>query len=33
MAIRYTPEELKHLRDSPLVVKPPGLPPAEQWMG
>lgn len=33
MAIRYTPEELKHLRDSPLVVKPPGLPPVEQWMG
>ncbi|PMD35804.1 hypothetical protein L207DRAFT_465264 [Hyaloscypha variabilis F] len=33
MAIRYTPEELKHLRESPLVVKPPGLPPVEQWMG
>ncbi|KAF4630523.1 hypothetical protein G7Y89_g7617 [Cudoniella acicularis] len=33
MAIRYTPEELKFLKDSPLVVKPPGLPPAEQWMG
>ncbi|TVY83795.1 hypothetical protein LSUE1_G001902 [Lachnellula suecica] len=33
MAIRYTPDELKYLRDSPLVVKPPGLPPAEQWMG
>ncbi|KAH6676502.1 hypothetical protein B0J14DRAFT_585670 [Halenospora varia] len=33
MAIRYTPDELIYLRDSPLVVKPPGLPPAEQWMG
>ncbi|TVY16241.1 hypothetical protein LARI1_G005602 [Lachnellula arida] len=33
MAIRYTPDELKYLRDSPLVVKPLGLPPAEQWMG
>lgn len=33
MAITYTPDELKHLRSSPLVVKPPGLPPAEQWMG
>ncbi|KAH8593448.1 hypothetical protein B0O99DRAFT_213424 [Bisporella sp. PMI_857] len=29
----YTPEELKHLASSPLVVKPPGLPPTEQWMG
>ncbi|TAQ86964.1 hypothetical protein B7494_g4721 [Chlorociboria aeruginascens] len=33
MAVRYTPEELIFLKDSPLVVKPPGLPPAEQWMG
>ncbi|RDW80845.1 hypothetical protein BP5796_05543 [Coleophoma crateriformis] len=33
MAMRYTPEELKHLRQSPLVAKPTGLPPAEQWMG
>ena len=33
MAVRYTPDELIHLRESPLVVKPPGLPPAEQWMG
>ncbi|KAL5330139.1 hypothetical protein ACEPPN_003664 [Leptodophora sp. 'Broadleaf-Isolate-01'] len=33
MAIRYTPDELKFLRDSPLVEKPPNLPPAEQWMG
>jgi len=32
MAIRYTPEELKHLRESPSVVKPPGLLPAEQWL-
>jgi hypothetical protein len=33
MAARYTPEELKFLRDSPMVVKPPNLPPPEQWMG
>jgi len=33
MAVRYTPDELKFLRDSPLVDKPPNLPPAEQWMG
>ncbi|EHK99611.1 hypothetical protein GLAREA_05082 [Glarea lozoyensis ATCC 20868] len=33
MSIRYTPDELHFLRDSPLVVKPPGLPPVEQWMG
>ncbi|KAH8808766.1 hypothetical protein F5884DRAFT_676080 [Xylogone sp. PMI_703] len=33
VVIRYTPEELLHLRDSPLVAKPPGLPPVEQWMG
>ncbi|RFU26606.1 hypothetical protein B7463_g9741, partial [Scytalidium lignicola] len=33
VVIKYTPEELLHLRDSPLVGKPPGLPPIEQWMG
>ncbi|KAI0395893.1 hypothetical protein F5Y17DRAFT_169567 [Xylariaceae sp. FL0594] len=33
MAIRYPPEVLVHLRDSPLCVKPPNLPPAEEWMG
>ncbi|KAG9234036.1 hypothetical protein BJ875DRAFT_26789 [Amylocarpus encephaloides] len=33
MAVRYTPDELKFLKDSPLVVKPPSLPPLEQWMG
>jgi len=33
MAFRYTPEELIFLRESPLVVKPPALPPSEQWMG
>ncbi|RDL39992.1 Uncharacterized protein BP5553_04332 [Venustampulla echinocandica] len=33
MAVRYTPDELKFLKESPLVVKPLGLPPAEQWMG
>lgn len=30
--IRYTPEELIHLRDSPLIQKPDGLPAIEQWM-
>ncbi|KUJ07056.1 uncharacterized protein LY89DRAFT_702681 [Mollisia scopiformis] len=30
---RYNVEELKYLKDSPHVVKPPGLPPADQWMG
>lgn len=29
----YNPEELLYLRESPLVAKPPGLPPQEQWMG
>lgn len=33
MSIRYSSDELHFLRDSPLVVKPPGLPPVEQWMG
>ncbi|KAI0520911.1 hypothetical protein F5B22DRAFT_635105 [Xylaria bambusicola] len=33
MAIRYTPEELILLQDSPLCVKPTNLPPAEEWMG
>ncbi|OIW31791.1 hypothetical protein CONLIGDRAFT_553180, partial [Coniochaeta ligniaria NRRL 30616] len=30
---RYTAEVLLFLRDSPLCVKPAGLPPAEEWMG
>ncbi|KAK0735696.1 hypothetical protein B0T21DRAFT_290436 [Apiosordaria backusii] len=29
----YTEEHLLFLRQSPLCVKPPGLPPAEEWMG
>ncbi|KAL9601075.1 MAG: hypothetical protein Q9219_002784 [cf. Caloplaca sp. 3 TL-2023] len=33
MAIRYTRAELEHLRNSPLVAKPAGLPPTEEWMG
>ncbi|KAK0643629.1 hypothetical protein B0T16DRAFT_392124 [Cercophora newfieldiana] len=33
MAGRYTAEFLLHLRNSPLCVKPPNLPPAEEWMG
>lgn len=33
MARRYTAEELLHLRESPLVVKPDNLPPVEEWMG
>ncbi|EAQ88025.1 hypothetical protein CHGG_04644 [Chaetomium globosum CBS 148.51] len=33
MAERYTAEFLLHLRDSPLCVKPPNLPPPEEWMG
>ncbi|MCJ1314239.1 hypothetical protein MMC25_007919 [Agyrium rufum] len=33
MARRYQQGELLHLRDSPLVHKPPGLPPVEAWMG
>lgn len=30
---RYDVEELKSLKNSPYVVKPAGLPPADQWMG
>lgn len=30
---RYGVEELKYLKDSPYVVKPSSLPPADQWMG
>ncbi|KAI1337406.1 hypothetical protein F5Y15DRAFT_152862 [Xylariaceae sp. FL0016] len=33
MAIRYTPDALIHLRESPLCIKPSALPPAEEWMG
>ncbi|CAG8974406.1 hypothetical protein HYALB_00010046 [Hymenoscyphus albidus] len=33
MSLRYTTDELKVLRESPLVKKPSSLPPAEQWMG
>lgn len=32
MARRYEIDELIKLRSSPLVVKPPGLPPIEEWM-
>ncbi|KAJ5489133.1 hypothetical protein N7539_004023 [Penicillium diatomitis] len=32
MARRYEVEELLWLRSSPLVAKPPGLPPIEEWM-
>ncbi|KAL0944636.1 uncharacterized protein CTRU02_202523 [Colletotrichum truncatum] len=33
MALQYTAEFLIHLRESPLCIKPPNLPPAEDWMG
>ncbi|KAM5347896.1 hypothetical protein ACJ41O_007720 [Fusarium nematophilum] len=33
MAVRYTADFLLYLRDSPLCIKPPNLPPAEEWMG
>ncbi|KAI9765679.1 MAG: hypothetical protein M1840_007237 [Geoglossum simile] len=33
MGRQYTAEELLRLRDSPLVRKPDGLPPPEEWMG
>lgn len=33
MAVRYTVEALLHLRLSPLCVRPPALPPADEWMG
>ncbi|KAK4199668.1 hypothetical protein QBC40DRAFT_79936 [Triangularia verruculosa] len=29
----YTEEHLLFLRQSPLCIKPPSLPPAEEWMG
>ncbi|OCL14142.1 hypothetical protein AOQ84DRAFT_55965 [Glonium stellatum] len=32
VVIRYTPEQLHRLHDSPLVHKPDGLPSIEQWM-
>ncbi|KAJ5599458.1 hypothetical protein N7450_000525 [Penicillium hetheringtonii] len=32
MARRYEIDELIWLRSSPLVAKPPGLPPIEEWM-
>lgn len=32
MARRYEIDELLWLRSSPLVAKPPGLPPLEEWM-
>ncbi|QIW99139.1 hypothetical protein AMS68_004657 [Peltaster fructicola] len=31
-ARRYTADQLLRLRDSPLVAKPPNLPPIEQWI-
>lgn len=33
MFIRYTPEDLLLLKESPLVVEPSGLPPRETYMG
>lgn len=33
MARPYALEELLKLRESPLVRKPSGLPPVEEWMG
>lgn len=30
---RYTPEQMRRLRDSPLVERPAGLPPAEEYNG
>ncbi|KAH8880659.1 hypothetical protein GQ53DRAFT_532855 [Thozetella sp. PMI_491] len=33
MALRYTATELLHLRQSTLCIKPPTLPPVEDWMG
>ncbi|KAK5806355.1 hypothetical protein VI817_000613 [Penicillium citrinum] len=32
MARRYEIDELIWLRSSPLVAKPPGLPPIEEWI-
>jgi len=31
--MRYTRHELERLRESPLVVRPLNLPPAEEYMG
>ncbi len=33
MAQRYTIEGMMRLRESPLVRKPSGLLPTEEWMG
>ena len=33
MPERYSAEFLLHLRESPLCVRPPTLPPPEDWMG
>lgn len=33
MARRYHIDELLWLRGSPLVVRPPTLPPVDEWMG
>ncbi|TPX07346.1 uncharacterized protein E0L32_010768 [Thyridium curvatum] len=33
MSHRYSVEVLLLLKDSPLCTKPPGLPPADEWMG
>ena len=33
MSLHYTADQLLHLRESPLIRKPDGLPPPEQWMG
>ncbi|KAK0391471.1 hypothetical protein NLU13_0972 [Sarocladium strictum] len=33
MALRYSADDLLHLRASPLCAKPDRLPPAEEWMG
>jgi hypothetical protein len=33
MSRRYSVDELLHLKASPLVRKPDGLQPIEEWMG
>ncbi|KAI9797421.1 MAG: hypothetical protein M1833_005460 [Piccolia ochrophora] len=33
MGRHYNADELLHLRQSPLVARPHGLPPSEEWMG
>ncbi|KAK6363432.1 hypothetical protein TWF730_000863 [Orbilia blumenaviensis] len=33
MGLRYTIEDLLLIKNSPLVEKPPSLPPLEEWMG